>query len=213
MNGSALTHTALTAKALSFRSFESHGSTPSPTITFVRRVVHAPPRFPRFYGSTHPSFCTLTDPAPPPPPIKKQIEPSGGPPPAGSSSNRGGAGDQGSQTAGTGGRASTGSRRASGGGGGGGHRAAGAGGAGRRGENEYCYDPWGGWVLENYSLYTTLLAAFVRKAGTMSFKVRRGSGGRRGGVAGGPWELFVSAQGASRLSFGWLSPTQPFIPL
>lgn len=36
----------------------------------------------------------------------------------------------------------------------------------------YGFDPWGGWVLENYSLYTTVLAAFMRKAGNMSFKVR-----------------------------------------
>lgn len=44
--------------------------------------------------------------------------------------------------------------------------------AGRGNNGAYCYDPWGGWVLENYSLYTTVLAAFVRKTGSMSFKVR-----------------------------------------
>lgn len=51
--------------------------------------------------------------------------------------------------------------------------------AGRRGA--YSYDPWAAWVLENYSFYTTLLAAFTRKATNMSFKVRPG----RSGVGGG----------------------------
>lgn len=51
--------------------------------------------------------------------------------------------------------------------------------AGRRGA--YSYDPWAAWVLENYSFYTTLLAAFTRKATSMSFKVRPG----RSRVGGG----------------------------
>lgn len=84
---------------------------------------------------------------------KKQIEPSG----ALAGSSRGG-----NQAAGAGGTGR--------GGGGGGHSGATA--AGRRDSGVYCYDPWGGWVLENYSLYTTVLAAFVRKVGNMSFKVR-----------------------------------------
>lgn len=44
-------------------------------------------------------------------------------------------------------------------------------GAHRREVGGYSYDPWGAWVLENYSLYTTILTAFVRKVGSMSFKV------------------------------------------
>lgn len=49
----------------------------------------------------------------------------------------------------------------------------GASAAGARGRevSGYSHDPWGAWVLENYSLYTTVLAAFVRKVGSMSFKV------------------------------------------
>ncbi|CAN0090799.1 unnamed protein product [Pylaiella littoralis] len=70
-----------------------------------------------------------------------------------------------------------------GGGGGGGAPGAGPGGSG----DGYSYDPWGAWVLENYSLYTTLLVAFARKAGSsMSFKTNNGSrGGHRSRSAGG----------------------------
>ncbi|CAM9110880.1 unnamed protein product [Scytosiphon promiscuus] len=56
--------------------------------------------------------------------------------------------------------------------------------------NEFSYDPWGAWVLENYSLYTTILAAFVRKAGSMSFKVHdRSSPNGRHHAAGNPVTL------------------------
>ena len=89
---------------------------------------------------------------------KQQIEPSGA---RSSSSSRGGG-----QSSGAGG---TGRGTGSG--------APGTNAAGRGADGAYCYDPWGGWVLENYSLYTTVMAAFVRKAGNMSFKVRRGSSG------------------------------------
>ncbi|CAM9820215.1 unnamed protein product [Ectocarpus sp. 12 AP-2014] len=67
----------------------------------------------------------------------------------------------------------------------------GASSAGARGREVggYSYDPWGAWVLENYSLYTTALAAFVRKVGSMSFKVNDGPGHRgyhpQGGGANG----------------------------
>lgn len=94
---------------------------------------------------------------------KQQIEPSG----ARSSSSRGGG-----QSSGAGG---TGRGTGSG--------APGTNAAGRGTNGAYCYDPWGGWVLENYSLYTTVMAAFVRKAGNMSFKVRRG-------ISGSPQKVF-----------------------
>lgn len=42
----------------------------------------------------------------------------------------------------------------------------------RNGAREYRPDPWSAWVLENYSLYSTLLVAFVRKTMDMSLKVR-----------------------------------------
>ena len=49
----------------------------------------------------------------------------------------------------------------------------GGGGSGPRGRGgSFSYEPWAGWVLENYSLYTTVLAAFTRKAANMSLKVR-----------------------------------------
>ncbi|CAM9376133.1 unnamed protein product [Ectocarpus sp. 4 AP-2014] len=64
-----------------------------------------------------------------------------------------------------------------------------AAGAREREVGGYSSDPWGAWVLENYSLYTTVLAAFVRKVGSMSFKVNDGPGHRgyhhHGGGANG----------------------------
>ena len=57
----------------------------------------------------------------------------------------------------------------------------GAGGGRGRGGSFAC-DPWAVWVLENYSLYTTILAAFTRKAVNMSFKVRE-----KGRFAGFGW--------------------------
>lgn len=119
--------------------------------TALSDPVHAIPRTVLF--NQHRAIPKL---APPVPPFPKQlIEPSG----ASASGSRGGGQSQ--AGAGTG-------RRNSGG-------VPGANAAGR-GDGAYCYDPWGGWVLENYSLYTTVLAAFVRQAGNMSFKVGGGRG-------------------------------------
>eukprot|EP00903_Cladosiphon_okamuranus_P016315 g15047.t1 len=66
------------------------------------------------------------------------------------------------------------------------------------GHGAYCYDPWGAWVLENYSLYTTLLVAFVRKTGNMSFKVNDGSSdNHRGYGTGSIGHVFADTGGAN----------------
>lgn len=54
-----------------------------------------------------------------------------------------------------------------------GGRGSGTPGGGGRGGGSFSYEPWAGWVLENYGLYTTILAAFTRKAANMSLKVGR----------------------------------------
>lgn len=56
---------------------------------------------------------------------------------------------------------------------------------GRRGT--FSEELWAGWVLENYSLYMTILAAFTRNAANMPFKVLYswyfcGRDGVKGGV-------------------------------
>lgn len=57
-----------------------------------------------------------------------------------------------------------------------GHGGGGCGG-GHAGRGDTGLQHWASWVLDNYSLYTCLFVAFVRKSVNMSFKVPAGSDG------------------------------------